>query len=106
MDKDFVPWLNQSISYEVFRSQSGALQKTYNTAVPLPCLLQGKKTYVRTLAGELVLSSQVIYINGTDKPAGQSVKDRITYQGLVLPILGYEDMNDEKGTLDHVEVYV
>lgn len=106
MDKDFISWLNQSISYEVFKSQSGALQKTYNTAVTLPCLMQGRKTYVRTLAGEQVLSSRVIYIDGTDKPTGMSVKDRITYEGLVLPILGYADMYDDKGTLDHVEVYV
>jgi hypothetical protein len=106
MDKAFISWLNQSIVWEVFASQDGALRKLFNAPVTVPCFIQGRKTYVRTLAGEQVLSNRVIYVNGTDKPTGASVRDRITYQGIEWPMLGYSEMFDEKGTLDHVEVYV
>ena len=106
MDSEFITWLNQSISYEVYASQNGALEKVYQTPVTISCYVEGRKTIIRDARGEEIESLRVFYIDGDDVPSGISIKDRLTYQGVTWPVLGYSEFFDEKGNLYYVEVYI
>jgi hypothetical protein len=68
--------------------------------------VEGRKTLVILPNGEQIISYRTFYIDGAAKPTGMSVKDRLTYQGIAWPILGYAEFFDEKGGLYYVEVYI
>lgn len=108
MDACIKKLMNLSIGWEQFLNQNGAGEKVYNTAVTLKCYKKGGHRVIRNVAGEEVLSREVLYLDGTAQYTAQiTTADRITnVAGLVYQVLDVQPYYDGQGNLDLVEVYI
>lgn len=107
MDSELVRMLNHRIQWEKFISRDGAGKASYGTPIELPCFLDGGVRIIKNKMGYDAVSELLIVLDGTSEATQITLDDRIRLpSGKTPPILLVQQIYDEYGTLDHVEVYV
>jgi len=106
MDSTLQSWLTQSIRWEPFISQTGRGVPTYGAPVSLLGFIEGSQQMVRSRTGEERVTSWILYF-ADPRVATMTEKDRLTLpSGEQPPIIRISPVMDEKGNVDHYEVYL
>ncbi len=106
MDPVLKGWLNMTVTWEPFVSYSGSGVPTYGTPVQLKCFLEGVRRIVRNREGEEVVSNWTLVLDDL-RVASMKEQDRITLPtGESPPIIRIAPLYDDKGSVDHYEVYL
>jgi len=103
MDAGFKEWLNTVVQIQPYISQDGAGDPTFGTSFNLNCYSEGSSRLIVNAAGEEVLSTQVLYFDGS---ALIHLKDYITLGVLQYPILQAIPYLNERGVIEMVEVFL
>jgi len=105
--KHFTGWLQCTAIYEKFLIRDGAGEESYGASSSFPCYIEGKTSIVRSAAGEEVVSTERLYIDGEETiAAGITEDDRFTVGGRARPVQFIAKYYDETGTLDYLVVYL
>jgi len=109
MDRQLRHLLFHQISVEKWTNKvSGRGAPVYDDAEVFPANIVGEVKMVRNVRGEEVVSTQSIYLSGTEPGVGDIThKDRITLpDGRQPPILAIQPFYNDRSQLDLVEVNV
>lgn len=105
MDPTLRSWLTQLVRWEPFVGQTERGVPSYGAPIELPAFIEGSRQMVRNKAGEEVVSNWTLYF-ADSRVATMTEKDRLTLpSGEQPPIIRISPVVDEKGNVDHYEVY-
>lgn len=106
MDPVLRQWLKEIVTWESFVGYDGRGKPTYKPPYQLKCYIQDKRRILRSLDGEEFISRCVLITD--DVNAGSMMlQDRITLpSGEQLPIRQIDRVYDDRGEVDHYEIYV
>jgi hypothetical protein len=106
VDKALLSWLNSTIVWRKFLSQTGAGEPSYAQVSSFKAYIATSDRIVRSVEGEEVVSKTQLFVNGSD--ATQiTLKDELTLpNGSKPPIIGIDLLYDEKGIVDYGIVYL
>lgn len=105
MNKALKRQMKLNVTLEKYLGMDGTGESTYSAPITVRGFLQGEVTLVRTPTGEEVVSQQTLFLDETRATLG--IKDRITLPSGQKPaIINISVLYDDRGRIDHLEVYL
>jgi hypothetical protein len=97
--------LNLKVTVEPYAGMDGTGDYKFSVPKILYCFRDGATRIVRNTNGEEVTSALTLYLDGNGD--GLGLKDRITLSdGKPRFIINIAECYDERGNIDHLEVYL
>lgn len=105
MDPVLRQWLKQTVTWESFVGYDGRGKPTYKLPYQLECYIYDRRRILRDLNGEGFISRCVLIIDNVS--VAIALQDRITLpSGERLLVRQIDRFYNDKGQIDHLEVYV
>lgn len=106
MDKQFLRYLNQQVTWKPYVSRNGAGEVTYGTATTLACYQSGERKLITDSNGQEVISEYALYFNGAAAASVQPKDQLVLPDGRKPPILALKPFYGPKGQVELVEVRI